>query len=207
MLAGAIFVIGNLAVILVYISGEVYQRSALVHEKELVKKMVVKDVRSLMREIDTEAQMISNALADNELFIKAMAKRKRDEVEDQLKQRMAFYIQSNRKSAIKKIFAYGPTLEFIAQSPQADNNNLLIPGMCPEYRGRALREANNGKTTAVRGVCYSGKKFFVVSVIPLSEFASKGFIEIIAQPRQYLDRKSTRLNSSHTDISRMPSSA
>ena len=29
----------------------------------------------------------------------------------------------------------------------------------------------------------------------------------LAQARQELDRKSTRLNSSHTDISRMPSSA
>ena len=39
--------------------------------------------------------------------------------------------------------------------------------------------------------------------------AGKGFItsEQTVQIEQALDRKSTRLNSSHTDISRMPSSA
>ena len=39
------------------------------------------------------------------------------------------------------------------------------------------------------------------------ELAEKTGIKIMPDPQKIVDRKSTRLNSSHTDISRMPSSA
>lgn len=193
ILAGAIFVIGNLAVVLVYVSGEVFQRSALLHEKELVKQTIAKDVRQLRREIDREAQSIFSALVSGEIFTKAIDGRKREEVAAYLEQGIDAYIQSNSSGAVKKIFVYGPALEFIAQSPQSYDRNLLIPGMCPRLRERALRAASDGKASPVHGVCYSNKEYFFVSVIPLDTFALKGFVEIIALPEQYFSVQESQL--------------
>lgn len=193
ILAGAIFVIGNLAVVLVYISGEVFQKSALVHEQELVKQTVVRDVQLLRREIDREAQLIFSALVDSEMFAKAMRERKREEVAGYLEQRIDSYTQSNNSGAVKKIFVYGPALEFVAQSPQSVDHNLLIPGMCPQLRERALRAASNGKVSPVHGICYSSEKYFFVTVIPLEGFSLNGFVEIIALPKHYFSARESQL--------------
>ena len=53
-------------------------------------------------------------------------------------------------------------------------------------------------------IAYSEKSDFDIWVVHDSELDSKQIEELQARAR---DRKSTRLNSSHTDISRMPSSA
>ena len=53
-----------------------------------------------------------------------------------------------------------------------------------------------------------GNKYWIFLAIYESRVI--GFAELIwnkNEPKRILDRKSTRLNSSHTDISRMPSSA
>lgn len=185
ILAGAIFVIGNLAVVLVYISGEVFQDNALKHEKEMVKQLVTKDILSLQREIENEAYYMSSALGDNPLFVRAMIEKNRNEVEKHLNQRMDSYHEFRSEGAIKKLFVYGSMLKFVAQSSQLDYRVPLIPGMCPRIRERALQAASQGKTFPVHGICLFNKKYYVVSVLPLSGLVSKGFVEIIALPKQY----------------------
>lgn len=185
--------IGNLSVVLVYISGEVFQNNALVHEKELVRKMLTQDILSLKRDIGSEAQSISSALEDDPLFVKALTQRKHEEIARHLNLRMKAYNESRREGAIIKLFVYGPTLEFIAQSPQTNYSGLLIPGMCPPIREQALRNVRSGKNSIVRGICQSGNKNYVVSVIPLNELALEGFIEIIALPNRYFSAQEKKL--------------
>ena len=48
--------------------------------------------------------------------------------------------------------------------------------------------------------------FGIVFVI-LAKYGFPIIIRMVEDRKVYIDRKSTRLNSSHTDISRMPSSA
>lgn len=177
--------IGNLSVVLVYISGEVFQNNALVHEKELVTKMVTRDIISLKREIENEALSVSKALESNPMFVKAMKGRKRDEVARFLELRMEAYSELHRKGAIVKLFVYGPALDFVAQSPQSNYRGLLIPGMCPGIREQALRSVGSGRNEIVHGICRSSNRNYVVSVIPLRGLISEGFVEVVALPSQY----------------------
>ena len=47
----------------------------------------------------------------------------------------------------------------------------------------------------------------VARLVPVQEYDRQMIADVVQEIRQLRDRKSTRLNSSHTDISRMPSSA
>ena len=193
ILAGAIFVIGNLSIVLVYISGEIFEKNALAHETELVKQLVTKDINSLKREIENEAQYISNALEDNPPFIKALTERNQKEVAKHLRQRMDFYRESHRDGAINKLFVYSPTFEFIAQSPQSDYPGLITPGMCPRFHAQALRIVSGEKIPVVHGICQSGNKDYLVTIVPLNIAERKGFVEIIALPEQYFSARENQL--------------
>lgn len=193
ILAGAIFVIGNLAIVLVYISGEVFEKNALVHEKKLVEKLVTKDFLSLKREIGNETQTISNALQDNPLFIKALTERNQGEVAKHLRQSLDAYRESHSEGAIKKLFVYGPTLEFLAQSPQSNYPGLLTPGMCPRIHEQVLRIVSGGKNSVVHGICQSGNKDYLATIIPLSSVERKGFVEAIVLPEQYFSAQENKL--------------
>lgn len=146
---------------------------------------MTQDTLSLKRDIEGEAQSISHALEDDPLFMKAMTARRHEDVAKHLKLRMDAYSESRRGGAIIKVFVYGPTLDFVAQSPQMNYRGLIIPGMCPRIREQALRLVGHGKNAIVHGICRSGNKNYVVSVIPLSGLASDGFIEVIAMPQKY----------------------
>ncbi|MFV1998123.1 MAG: putative bifunctional diguanylate cyclase/phosphodiesterase, partial [Acidiferrobacterales bacterium] len=185
ILAGAIFVIGNLSVVLVYISGEIFQNNALVHERELVTKMVSRDILSLKREIESEARSVSSALEGDPTFANAMKGRKRDEVATTLELRMEAYSELHREGAIVKLLVYGADLDFVAQSPQSNYRGLLIPGMCPRIREQALRNVGSGRNAIAHGICRSGNTSYIVSVIPLSGLVSEGFVEVVALPRKY----------------------
>ncbi|MEE8482644.1 MAG: EAL domain-containing protein [Acidiferrobacterales bacterium] len=193
ILAGAIFVIGNLAVVLVYVSSEVFRSSALARETVLVQKLVTKDVLSLQREIENEALYISNPLVDNPSFIKAVNALDRDEVEAHLKQRIDSYLDSRSGGAIKKLYFFDSTLQYIAQSPQLIYRGLLVPGMCSRIRTRAMQAVNKGENSAIHGICNVDKNYYVVSVIPVVGDELEGFIEIIALPQQYFSIQEDRL--------------
>ena len=60
----------------------------------------------------------------------------------------------------------------------------------------------HGSGMGVMEMSHRGKEF-----IQIYEQAEADLRELLAVPPNFKDRKSTRLNSSHTDISRMPSSA
>ena len=65
---------------------------------------------------------------------------------------------------------------------------------------------STGQVVGLLGPNGAGKTTSFYMIVGLVR-ADGGGIDIDGQPIQRIDRKSTRLNSSHTDISRMPSSA
>lgn len=193
ILAGAIFVIGNLSIVLVYISGEIFEKNALVHETELIEKLVTKDILSLKREIENEAQYISSALVNNLPFMKALTERNQKEVEERLGQKMESYRASHSESAVKKLFVYSPTFEFVAQSPQSDFPGLLTPGMCPRFHAQAMQIVSGKKNPVVHGICQSGSKDYLVTIIPLNGSERAGFVKVIALPELYFSARENKL--------------
>ena len=67
-------------------------------------------------------------------------------------------------------------------------------------------EIPRDRLVVVTGISGSGKSSLAFDTI-YAEGQRRYVESLSAYARQFLDRKSTRLNSSHTDISRMPSSA
>ena len=85
-----------------------------------------------------------------------------------------------------------------------------------QAKEKYLEELKNSKTTGMKFTSVSGEE--VKPIYAPDDLDGNDYPEDIGFPGQYpftrgihasgyRDRKSTRLNSSHTDISRMPSSA
>ena len=75
----------------------------------------------------------------------------------------------------------------------------LVKGKLPGHVERVENALTRG--TPDVNMCVEGTEFW----LELKVLDTKGQCEL--RPEQYLDRKSTRLNSSHVSESRMPSSA
>ena len=79
-----------------------------------------------------------------------------------------------------------------------------------QFTGHVLEEPTLQSQTSVVGSCM---RFYEYMQAPGMDLLTEHWreydtaIQVSSAARQFGDRKSTRLNSSHTDISRMPSSA
>jgi diguanylate cyclase (GGDEF)-like protein len=179
-LAGAIFVMGNLAIVLVYISGEVFQYRSVGHEQELVKQLADTEVRNLKRKMDQESQQIVSSLVLKQRFVADVHTGNKLAVEQHLQSQMASYLESPGKHSIRQLYVYDSKLQFVAQSPQSNFSEVLVPNMCPKLYELAVRRAMRDNTAAVAGVCRWEDQHFYATVIPLGDQAINGFIEVIS---------------------------
>ena len=120
ILAGAIFVIGNLAVVLVYISGEVFQYNSILREEALVRQITETEVKNLRRDLEQTSQQLISALVLRQQFLPEAKKRDVDSLTNHLRLQMNSYLQSPGNHSIRRLYVYDTDLKFLAQSPQKD---------------------------------------------------------------------------------------
>ncbi len=180
ILAGAIFVIGNLAIVLVYISGEVFQYRSLQHERELATQLTDTEVRNLKRIMDQESQQLVSSLLLKQRFMSDVRTGNPQAIEKHLKTQMGSYLASPGKHSIRRIYVYDSSARFVAQSSQAKFKEVLVPGMCPKLHEIASRRALQDNSAQVSAVCPWENQYLYITVMPLGELASNGFIEVVS---------------------------
>ena len=180
ILAGAIFVIGNLAVVLVYISGEVFQYNSIQREEALVRQITETEVKNLRRDLEQTSHQLISTLVLRQQFLPDAKKGDVRALTEHLRMQMNSYLQSPGNHSIRRLYLYDANLKFLTQSPQKDFKELLIPGMCPDLHKKVLKSAVNSNTTPVSEVCQSGGSALFVTVMPLGEMAAAGYVEVVS---------------------------
>ena len=134
-----------------------------------------------------------------------------DELNDLVKSAHAFESARNKLDTAKRIFANGSyektadLLKQISEDYQSDECKALLKN------ARCLAKMAP-KLESAKQLCKEGAFAEVIQCLEEvpKEDRNDELINVLQDAyknQQHVDRKSTRLNSSHTDISRMPSSA
>lgn len=182
ILAGAIFVIGNLAVVLVYFSGEVFQRTAIKHEQGILNNYAALEIREIIKELDSEAYRLTSALTNNSQLLQALADKKTRELQVHLRRQVKLYLNSRRKDSIINFAIYDTTLDKLAQYPASPSEEIPNSPICPGLWRAVIKVSKNPGEQNLSGFCFWEKQLVYILIAPVGDFTPLGFVQVVIDP-------------------------
>jgi diguanylate cyclase (GGDEF)-like protein len=180
ILAGAIFIMGNLAMVLVYVSGEVYKQNLLGSQRELIRNIVAVRLRDVKQRLDKEmgeaVQRISDrvptgGLSAGQLSAHGAAFLRRLQISD----------LTSDTEAIRAVFLFDGDVSHPIEISGNRSATDLSASMCPPVRSAARRTASDGHLSPRTRICVEDDHPYYVLFSPLGP-ADPAYVQVVADP-------------------------
>lgn len=180
ILAGAIFIMGNLAMILVYVSGEVYKKNVLASQQQLIRNIVTAKLRDVQHRLQKEMDVVAQRLSD-----RAFAHRRSVGGQVRTGPRAFGGLRiddlTSDTDSVQAVFLYDSELKHPAEIGGGLNTGLKA-SMCPE-----VRNGFGGKGTAAlakrrAATCIVDGQLFYVLFSRIGDGGRYTFAQVVADP-------------------------
>jgi diguanylate cyclase (GGDEF)-like protein len=186
ILAGAIFIMGNLAMVLVYVSGEVYKQNLIGSQRELIRNIVSVRLRDVKERLDKEmseaVQNISQRVDTNRRSHQRSSLR-----ELHLITSLQIGDLTTDTESIRAVFLFDKDfshpLEISANRSAMD----LSASMCPPARSGLERAAHDGTLSPSTRVCVDHNHPYYVLLSHLGS-GNLAYAQVVADPVPLVSR-------------------
>ncbi len=162
ILAGAIFIMGNLAMVLVYVSGEVYKQNLLVSQQQLIRNIVAVKLQDVQHRLHKEMDVVVQRLSDR-AYAHARSVGRRSSPGMNLYRGLRIGDLTSDTDSIRAVFLYDNTLQHPLEIAGGHKGRALSASMCPRVRASGEKILASGYPDPRPVICvYQGWPYYVL---------------------------------------------
>ena len=179
----SIVTMGYLAMLLVFISGEVHQRNVAEYQRRAFEELVALKVADVTRMMERRSRELALAAMDEQFFLGAFINFDREEVSRILDNLYTHYLVSSGRVDVKKVYAFGNDRSPLGVSKEGVAGDRLSPDLCPGLLSAlAGRKTGPASAQSLSALCTYKRYPYFVTVVGLGAQQPLGFIEIVIDP-------------------------